>query len=192
MSTDNHDYAQQADSKFNTTVYDSTKTYDSVQGRPKKFDKLRKLTVVSFILYLLSSVVGTIMAMDESLLRRSLQETGALTETQIEDALEGTTTMSITVSIVMAAVATILYVVVLIGVSRAKNWGRVMGIILAIVGGIFTLSGSAMSIGDFTVAPVLLTVSTVIIVAWIVVSILWLITAFNPQVRNYFKSLPAV
>src|SRR5699024_6824756 len=99
MSTDNHDYAQQADSKINTTVYDSTKTYDSIQGRPKKFDKLRRLTVVSFILYLLFSVVGIIMAMDESLLSRSLQETGALRETHIEDALEVTIKMSISVSI---------------------------------------------------------------------------------------------
>lgn len=175
-------------SKFRTAAYDPTRTYDTVLGRPRQLEVLRKLTIVSFVLYLVSSVVGTIMAMDESLMRHSLEQTGAFTETQINDALEGAATIGLITSIVMAAVAVILYVVVIIGVSRAKNWGRIMGIVLAIIGGLFTLYGLVTSLGDFAVAPGLLTVSTVIIVAWLAVTIWWIIIAFNTHVRSYFAS----
>ncbi len=177
-------------SKYNTAAYQPMSEYDTVIERPKQLGMLRNLTIISLVLYVISAVVGAIIAMDETIIEESLRQSGVLTEAQIDEAMQGAGLAGLVTTIIMTVVVVVLYIVVLIGVSVAKNWARILGIVLAIIGGLFTVVGLVMSLGDFTIAPTLISISAVLTAIWLAVSIWWLVTAFSAPVRKYFKTPP--
>lgn len=176
--------------KYNTAAYQPMGEYGTVVERPKQLGTLRNLTIVSLVLYVISSVVGIFTAMDETLIEESLRQSGTMTEAQIEEAMEMSMVFGLLTAIVMAVVTVILYIVVIIGVALAKNWGRILGIVLAIIGGLFMLFGLVTSFTNMDLAPGLTIASAVITVVWLAVSIWWLVVAFSAPVRNYFATPP--
>lgn len=176
--------------KYNTAAYQPMDQYGTVAQRPKQLGTLRNLTIFSLILYVLSAVPGMIVATDKAVVEQKLRESGTLTEAQIDEMLEITLLTGMITTIIMMLLAIVLYIVVLVGISKAKNWGRILGITLAILGGVETLVGIVRSFGDISAAPTLTIVSLVIGGIWLLVSIWWLVTAFSAPVRNYFTTPP--
>lgn len=183
-------YPAPAGNKYNTAAYQPMDQYGKVAHRPKQFGRLRNLTIVSLILYALSAIPGMIVATDKAVVEEALRESGTFTETQISEMLEVTLLTGLITTLVLTLVAVVLYLVVLIGISKAKNWGRILGIVFAILGGVVTLVGVVLSIGDLSAAPTLTIMSFVISGIWLLVSVWWLVTAFSAPVRNYFKTPP--
>lgn len=179
---------QSAGSKYGTNAYQSTGEYGTVVERPSQLNRLRTLTIVSLVLYLISSAVGAMIAMDETLIAESMRQTGMVTESQIEDALEGAKVWGLVTSIGFAVVAALLYAAVIIGLSLAKNWGRVLGIVLAILGGLVMLFGLLTSLGSLSLLPKLTIASAVITVIWLAVTVWWLVVAFSAPLRRYFAA----
>lgn len=181
---------QQPGSKYNTTAYQPAGQYGAPLQRPQALATLRNLTIVSAALYLVSMIVGVITSMDEDLIAEQLRATGVMTDAQIEEALEMSMTFGIISVVATGLVALIIYVVVIIGVSMAKNWGRILGIVFAIIGLLFTVFGTISGGIGYAISSPLMIVSTVISVIWMVVSILWLVKAFSAPVREYFATPP--
>lgn len=177
-----------ADSKYGTNAYQSAGEYGTVVERPSQLSRLRTLTVVSLVLYLIYSVVGALIAMDETVIEESMRQTGMLTESQIEEAVEGAAVWGLVTSIGFAVVVALLYVVVIIGISLAKNWGRILGIVLAVIGALVMLFGLLTSLGSLTLVPGLAITSAVITVFWLVVTGWWLVVAFSAPLRRYFAA----
>lgn len=177
-------------SKFDTAAYQAAGDYGTVVERPKQLRTLRNLTILSLVLYVIYSVISGIIATDEGLIEESMRQTGMLTDAQIEEGLEGAVVWGLLTTIVLTVLAVILYIVVLIGVSMAKNWGRIIGIVLAIVGGLFTLFGLVTSFGNMDLIPGLTIASAVITVIWLAVTVGWLVVAFSAPVRRYFAAPP--
>lgn len=176
------------ESKFGTSAYHEAGEYGTVVERPSQLGRLRTLTIVSLVLYLISSVVGAIMAMDETLIEESMRQTGMLTESQIEEAVAGAVVWGLITSIGFAVLAALLYVAVIIGLTLAKNWGRILGIVLAIIGGLVMLFGLVTSLGSLSLLPGLTIASAVVTVLWLAVSGWWLVVAFSAPLRRYFAA----
>lgn len=184
------DHPSQRDgSKYGTNAYQSAGEYDTVIERPRRqLGRLRTLAIVSLVLYLISSAVGALIAMDETLIAESMRQTGLLTETQIEEATPGAVVWGLLTSIVFAVVPALLYVAVIIGLSLAKNWGRILGIVLAIIGSLVMLFGLLTSLGSLSLVPGLTVTSAAITVIWLAVTVWWLVLAFGVPVRRYFAA----
>lgn len=179
---------QNTGAKFGTDAYRSTGEYGTVVERPRQLSRLRTLTIVSLVLYLISSVIGAMIAMDETLIADTMRQTGMVTESQIEEAVEGAVVWGLVTSIGFAVFAALLYAVVIIGISLAKNWGRILGIVLAIIGGLVMLFGLVTSLGSLSLLPALTITSAVITVVWLAVTVLWLVVAFSAPLRRYFAA----
>lgn len=179
---------QSADSKYGTNAYQSAGEYGTVVERPSQLSRLRTLTIVSLVLYLISSAVQALIATDETVIEESMRQTGMLTESQIEEAVEGAMVWGLVTSIGFAVVAALLYVVVIIGLSLAKNWGRILGVVLAIIGGLVMLFGLLTSLGSLSLLPELTIASAVITVIWLAVTVWWLVVAFSAPLRRYLAA----
>ncbi|WBL19027.1 hypothetical protein [Citricoccus sp. NR2] len=182
--------AQQPGTKYNTAAYQPAGQYGAPLQRPRALDTLRNLTLISAGLYLVSTIISVFTSLDEDLIAEQLRSTGMLTETQIEESIEFGLISGLVTVLATGLIALILYVVVIIGVSKAKNWARILGIVLAIIGLLFTVGGTLMGgIGAAFASPLMIA-STVVLILWIVVSVLWLIKAFSAPVREYFAAPP--
>lgn len=179
---------QSAGSKYGTDAYRSAGDYGTVVERPAQLRRLRTLTIASLVLYLLSSVVGAIIAMDETLIAESLRQSGMLTESQIEEALEGAVVWGLLWTIGTSVLVGLLYAAVIIGLSLARNWGRVLGIVLAIIGVLVMLFGLVTSLTSLSLLPGPTIASAVITVAWLAVTGWWLAVAFSAPLRRYFAA----
>lgn len=177
-------------SKYNTVPYEPMDRYNTKVQRPRQVGILRNLTLVSLILYVVSAIPAVIVATDEALVEQTLREAGTLTQAQIDDMLDATVFTGMITTIVTTALAVILYLVVLFGIAKAKNWARTLGIVLAIIGGLLTLFGFVTSFGGLSAAPTLTIMSLVLGGVWLIVTIWWLVTAFGAPIRLYFATPP--
>ncbi|WFP17344.1 hypothetical protein [Citricoccus muralis] len=181
---------QQPGNKYNTAAYQPAGQYGAPLQRPKALATLRNLTIISAVLYVISSIIGVIAGMDEELIAQQLRDAGGLTEAQIEEFLDASMMIGVITVIGISVVGLIMYTVVIIGVSLAKNWGRILGIVFAIIGLLYTVFGVISGGLDYAVSSPLMIASTVVSVIWMLVSILWLVKAFSAPVREYFATPP--
>lgn len=150
---------------------------------PAKFAMLKKLTLVSAAIYLISTLFSLPAAFDSSAMREQMEISGVA----VDDAmLQGAQAAAIGTAVASLVVGLGLYALVIIGLYKRKNWARVLGIIFAILsllGFVFGLFATGLMPGAASTSVV----TTVIGVISALVSVYWLVLAFSSQVSEYLR-----
>ena len=175
-------------SKFGTSPYDPH-AVGAPMPEPQKFTLLKKLTLASLAIYLLSAVLSVASAMDDQLIREQLEASGmAVDDAMVSNAV----VMGLIFAVVLTAVALVIYLVVYLGITKVKNWGRILGVVFGAIGTIMTAAG-LLNVGMMLDQGAVGILSLLISVAFVMVNIYWFITAFNKDVSAYFRQgRPAV
>lgn len=169
--------------KYGTSGYDPNQNFE--MSKPPQVDRLRKMTLASMAIYLLSGVLGIIYFFSGSgreAMQQQLegQDLGGLS---VDDALMAGAISATVVSVLLMAVALVLYILVLVGIKKRWGWARIIGIVLAILGVLF------VGIGLFSGTPMaggLGILVLVLDVLFVLVNIYWLVLAFNGKVGAWF------
>lgn len=169
-------------SKFGTHAYDPQAGYGGPMEEPRAFGRLRMLTVVSLVVYVVSGVFGTLMAMDDDAMRAQLQDQGAEVT---QEAVDMMSTIGLVSAVLMLVVAVIVYVIVLMGLKRVKNWARILGTVFCALG-LITTGFGLLGTGQMIEAGAVGILGLAISVVFVVVNVLWLITAFSGVNNAYF------
>ncbi|GGK44431.1 hypothetical protein E4A47_06865 [Micrococcus flavus] len=186
-------YGPPVGSRFGTQAYGADAPYGAPVAEPAKFRTLLTLTLLSAVLYLLSSIPGLFMD-TEGQTRAQLEQAGMSPE-EIEQALQFGGTVGVISAVAILLIGLGLYALVYFGLKSVKNWARILGIVLAIlsvVGAVLgmlaagLLAGLGMNTGLDLSSPLGI-VATVLSLAGLVVNILWLVHAFNKDVAAYTK-----
>lgn len=83
-----------------------------------------------------------------------------------------------------------LYVLVLIPLLGGKNWGRILGIIFAILGGLSGLFGLFSSLAMFSWSGAMATVSLASNLVYVGTAVWFLIFVFRPEVAAWYSPAP--
>ena len=155
-----------------------------VVPEPAKFPTLLKLTLTSLVLYVLSSLPG-LFGGEESVaqMRDSLRQSG-LTPEQVDEALPVIGGAATAGAIVSLLIGVVLYALVYFTLRGAKNWARILGIVLAILGTLAAVGGVFSFLAMPGIGGVL---ASVLSLALVIVNILWLVHAFAPEVAAYTR-----
>lgn len=182
--------APEQGSRYGTTPYAQQGQYGAPVERPAKMDLLLKLTLGSLVLWVLSSLVSLIFPPNEDAVREQVRnqlEAGglAMSETDLDTALAASSAMTLGTTLVVLVLGIGLYLLVYLPLRKGKNWARILGIVLAILGIAFSAFGfSGLSVYE---GPGLI-LAIVLSALFIVVNIVWLITAFNKGVAAYTRA----
>ena len=177
--------------RFGTPAYGADAQYGAPVAEPAKFRTLLKLTLLSAVLYLLSSIPSFFTG-TEGQTRAQLEQAGMSPE-EIEQTLQLTGVASVIGVVATLLVGLGLYALVYFGLKAVKNWARILGIVLAIlsvVGSVLgvlaagLLAGLGMDLGLDLSSPLGI-LGAVLSLAALVVNILWLVNAFNKDVAAY-------
>lgn len=155
-----------------------------VVPEPAAFPALLTLTLTSLALYVLSSLPA-LFGGEESIerMRDSLRQSG-LTPEQVEE-IAPVVGASVTVgTIIVLLIGVALYALVYFNLRGAKNWARILGIVVAILGTLSAVGGIFSFVTFPGIGGVL---ASVLSLALVIVNILWLVKAFNPQVAAYTR-----
>lgn len=170
-----------AGSKFGTEAYDPHAAYGGPMQRPKSFDRVRQLTIVSFLTYMLSSGLSMVVLNDEQLYREQLEAQG---QEATQEALDFMTMSALVGGILMLVVGLVIYLVVLLGLKNAKNWARILGTVFCALG-IISMAFSLTGIGALLSAGALGIIVLVTSLLFILVNVMWLISAFSKDTNAY-------
>ncbi|MFC7403126.1 hypothetical protein [Citricoccus sp. GCM10030269] len=185
--------APQQGSKFGTDAYNPGAVGQEM-SEPPKWALLKKLTLASFAVYVISSIVSFVSAGNRDILEetmRSQATTSGLSEQQIQDAIAFGAGAAYLMSAISLIIAIVLYLVVFFGLRKGKNWARILGIVMAIIGSLSVLySLTQLGVG-MEVAPGITITSIVIGIVFVVVNIWWLLTAFSKESAAYAKARSA-
>ena len=174
-------------SRYGTAAYSPQQSFD--RPKPEKVDALRKVAVLSLILAVVGSLLGILLAQTAAFQQDMIdyyRSMGLSAELAEESASGGVA--SIVGGIVGLLITVALYLVVIIGLSKGKNWARILGIVFAIIGIVFTAVGLATSGTDMAIGGAMAVVGLILSVLFIVVNIYWLVLAFNGRVAEWFKA----
>lgn len=184
-------YGPPVGARFGTPAYGADAQYGAPVAEPAKFRTLLKLTLLSAVLYLLSSI-PSFFTDTEGQTRAQLEQAGMSPE-EIEQTLQLTGVASVIGVVATLLVGLGLYALVYFGLKAVKNWARILGIVLAIlsvVGSVLgvlaagLLAGLGMDLGLDLSSPLGI-LGAVLSLAALVVNILWLVNAFNKDVAAY-------
>ncbi|MDO4240361.1 hypothetical protein, partial [Micrococcus sp.] len=175
-------YGPPVGSRFGTQAYGADGQYGTVT-EPAKFRKLLTLTLASAAVYLLSLIPGLLGGTDgfRAQLEEQLRTQPGITPEDIAAFTDLAGVFFIGTVVGSLVIALALYLVVYLGLRKAKNWARILGIVLAILGTLSTL------VGLITLAATGQWISLLLSLAFIVVNILWLVHAFDKDVAAYTK-----
>ncbi|GAA3066056.1 MULTISPECIES: hypothetical protein [Actinomycetes] len=168
--------------KFGTDPYDPS-AVGGPMAAPAKFSLLKKLTLVSLGIYVLSGIIGIFPAMDEDIIGEELAAQGV---TVGEAELSAAVAMGLAIAIAMLIIPVVLYIVAYLGIAKVKNWGRILGTVFAALGTLFTLWGFT-GIGMMLDMGAIGILSLILSIAFIAVNVYWFLTAFNKDVSAYFE-----
>lgn len=182
--------AQQG-SKYGTAAYDSG-AVGQPMTEPKKWGLLKTLTLASFAVYIISGLLSFV-GLDEDTIRTQLQDQMAaqgqsLSGEELDQFVSVGMVSGMAFAIGNLVVAVVLYLVVLLGLRKVKNWARILGTVLAAIGALITAFGltgiGAMMEGNATVGII----SLVLSIVYIVVNVVWIVTAFSKESNAYVAS----
>ncbi|WP_300342334.1 hypothetical protein [Nesterenkonia sp.] len=177
-------YAGQPGSKYGTSGYDPSTSYNAPMDEPRQYSQLKTMTLASLGLYVLSQLVGLFAFFSDDV-RAAVEEEIAGQPGATPEMVDGAIMFSVVLAAVIGLIAIGLYLLVYFGLAKVKGWARITGIVLAIVGLVFTIGGFAMDTSMLASGMGL--VSLVITVAWAAVTIFWLVLAFSAPVRDYME-----
>lgn len=178
-------------SRFGTSPYAAQGGYGAPVERPAKLDLLLKLTLGSLAIWLLSSLSGLIFPPNEDKVREAVRQQAEAMGQPVDDAaLEASMGLAqagtVFTTLIILVLGVGLYLLVYLPLRKGKNWARILGIVLAILGLAFTAYGfSGLGMYD---APGR-TLSIVVGVLFFVVNVFWLVTAFNKDVSAYTRAM---
>lgn len=150
---------------------------------PAKFTLLKRLTIVSLLLFVLAVAAGLLGALDADAMREQLELSGSpADETTVQ--LAQAVAIAITAGGAVGGLAA--YVLVVKGLYKRRNWARVLGIVCAI------LSVAAFGFSLTASAPMLTTdalavASFALEALALLVSLYWLFLAFSPEVGRHLR-----
>ncbi|WP_150462071.1 hypothetical protein [Nesterenkonia ebinurensis] len=181
-------YPGEADSgsKFGTESYNPN-AYGGPVEEPAKYAQLKQFTLFSFGLYVLSAIISLVPMFTgeaEELTREELagQDLGGLT---VDEAVSIGMAMAWGFILVPLVIAIGLYLLVYFGLKNNKNWARVLGIVMAIIGILLTAGTMLASLGGLgTVFGIITLVLTLV---WLAVTIYWLVLAFSHENVQYLE-----
>ncbi|MDI3331274.1 MAG: hypothetical protein QJR09_11170 [Micrococcus sp.] len=126
-------------SKYGTTAYNAGAVAQDMAA-PKGLGRLRTLTLASLAIYVLSSIMGMLVAGNEDYLDAQLdaQAGMGIPREQLEEAVAASMAFAMVFSIIVLVIAVALYLVVYFGLRGGKNWARILGTVLAAIGTLFT------------------------------------------------------
>lgn len=184
-------YGSQPGSKYGTAPYDPNAFGGPVQ-EPKEYGLLMKLLYGVFGIYLINQLLGLLATFDDSFVdavREEYETNPALagyTDAQIDEMMDMVLPMAIGMTIFFMVVGVGLFLLVIMGLRRKKDWARVTGIVFAIIGAVFSILGALYQMTGMmaTMAGML---SMVLMLAYIGLTIAWLVMAFNRNVRDYLS-----
>jgi hypothetical protein len=176
-------------SRYGTAAYNPGAVGQEM-AEPKGWARLKTLTLASLALYVLSSIVGFILAGNEAYMDAQLDAQAGLgvPRDELQEIVEASMAFTMILSIVLLALAVGLYLLVFFGLKRGKNWARILGTVLAAVGALFTLGGLAGVGLMMSAAPGLGAAMLVISLALAAVNIWWIVTAFSKDVNAYMRA----
>ena len=168
-----------AGGRYGTAAYDPNQ-YTGSAAAPAELKKLLTLTLASAGLYLLSTVVGIFAAATTDMTEVYRQM--GMPSDQAALMAEQAGGIATTTSIITLVIGLALYALVYVFLKKGKNWARILGIVLTILGTLSTLFGfiGAMAYGGAGILMIVLGV------LFVVVNILWLVTAFKAPVARWF------
>lgn len=181
------DYGASQGSKYGTQGYQAG-SYGGPLEKPKEYGLLLTMTLVVFGLDLVSSLLGLVPVFSgdlEGLMREEMEAAGA-TAAEIDSALGLIAVGAGIFALIVLVISIGLYLLVYFGLRAGKNWARIVGIVLGILGVLLSLGGLVTSLDTAFAAP-LMTVSTLVGLVWVAAAIYWLILAFNSKVAGYLQ-----
>lgn len=173
--------------RFGTDPYDPS-AVGGPMAEPKQFSRLKQLTLLSLAIFVVQGIIGLIPAMSGSMrdqIAEQLEAQGAtsgLSEEELQSMIDMGIVGGLAVSIGSLVVGIIVYVLVYFGLVKRKNWARIVGIIFAIIGALFSLINGVGGLGAGSTATM---ISSLLLLVGAVIAIFWLVTAFNGQVKAY-------
>jgi hypothetical protein len=168
-----------AGGRYGTGAYDPNQ-YTGTAAAPAELKKLLTLTLVSAGLYLLSGAVA-IFATASTDMTDVYRQMGMPSD-QAALMAEQAGGVATATSVITLVIAMALYALVYVFLKKGRNWARILGIVLAILGAVGTLFGfiGALAYGGTGIVMI------VVGVLHAVANILWLVTAFKAPVARWF------
>lgn len=176
---------EQPGSKFGTQPYQAGTSYDAPMGEPVQYRRLKSFTLISAAFLVLSTITGILLAQTSEYadaMRDSLSGLGLFSAEEIDEQVEAAQGVGFDVTILVLTLA--LYALVFFGLRAEKNWARIVGIIFAILGVLFTLGGVALS-ANLYMAHMWGIATMVLTLLYTAATVYWLVLAFSGRTRAY-------
>lgn len=178
----------QPGSRYGTAAYDPGRSFD--EGRPAKVATLRTVTLVSLALWTLSNILSVLLLLDPSYqdtLRQSYLDAG-LSQEQAEQAVSMGGAIGLVFSLVIFVITLVVYILVLVGIPKGRNWARILGIVFAILGIVWVGFGAVGSLSTLGSVGAVGIGAFVLSLLFIVANFYWLVLAFNRPVAQWFSA----
>ncbi|KAA9394276.1 hypothetical protein FCK90_07280 [Kocuria coralli] len=175
----------QGGNKYGTAGYDPNQNFELT--KPPQVDRLFQLTMASFVLYLISSVVGIVALFSDStreVIREELESQGVASGAELDQFVNAGLIGGAVVMVIPLVIAIAGYALVLLGIKKRWGWSRILGIVLAILGTLFTAYGLRPT-PEVTAAGGMYAVNLILGLLFIAVNVYWLVLAFNGKVAAW-------
>lgn len=175
--------------RYGTAAYSPQQPFD--RPKPEKVDTLRKVAVLSLVLAVIGSLLGILVTQTAAFQQDMIdyyRSMGLSAELAEQSASGGVS--SIVGGIVGLLITVALYLVVIIGLSKGKNWARILGIVLVIISIVLSLgsTGIGLILGiPLTAGGALGVVAPLLSIVQLAVDVYWLVLAFNRSVARWFS-----
>lgn len=174
-------------SKYGTQSYQPG-SYGGPVSEPAEYRRLLSMTLAVLGLYVLIGVIGLVSTFSgetQALVQDELTGAG-MSQADVDSAMGLVSGIAGIFAVIVLLVIVGLHLLVYFGLRAEKNWARVTGIVLAILGLLFNLGSLLTGLGNAFATP-LMTVTTVLTLIWAAAVIYWLILAFNSTVAGYLQ-----
>ncbi|GAA1825436.1 hypothetical protein [Nesterenkonia flava] len=171
--------------KYGTQAYDPN-AVGQPMSEPGKYRQLKLVTIITAIVVVASGIFSS-LAMGHESFRQNVVNlySDILTQAEAETIADQMTAGSGVGGLVINTLITvILFALVIAGLYAKKNWGRILGIIFAIIGILAAIAVALFGAG-FMLDSVWGILTVVTALAWIVLAIWWLVLAFSRPVKEY-------
>lgn len=165
----------------------------AADGRPDKAQALRSVAVTSLVLAVISQLASSLNGRTEAYrqdVTEYLQRLGLGPEITQQSAAGGGPGTAVG-SILGLAILVGLYLLVINGLARRRNWARVLGIVFAMISvaiGIGGLLLSAVAEVPLVLGGLLGLLAFLLGLVLVVVDIRWLVLAFDRRVADWYRT----
>ncbi|WP_309080469.1 hypothetical protein [Zhihengliuella sp.] len=154
-------------------------------SQPFKFVLLQRLTILSGVLYTVSHLIGLPGAVYAALVITEIDSLGALAPDPSVQA------MAIAGAVTSLLLTVAVYVAVVVGLVRRRNWARIVGVVCAVASIVLTVRG-LLHVPAAPVTDGLGNLALILDLVAVPVNAYWLVLALSREVSEYLRrSRPA-